>query len=125
MTKPTDTEAIRKGVELAYPKFEMDDDGWVYNDAVNAFPKRMHISWLWFLAALAHDLVDMVDGLAPDVVLSVGFHGEVMVYQCSTDEDWWGGEPKGSGDRRLNTIHAVVQFYEAYPELAAVREDKV
>lgn len=114
MTKLTDQEVIRKGVELC-PGWELEhhENGSIrlwYSDIncwVGHFEQLPH----WILAVLAADLVDMVDGL--DVFLSV-HKGWVAIRDRNNTQDI---VAKYGPDRRLNTIHAVVAFYEARPEL--------
>ena len=120
MTDFTDEQAIRAGVELA--------PGWRIKRS-NVAPKieiivppflgeNMHGSLLgWrldnahagIIAALAADLVDMVDALLPDFAVNVSSSKTVVRGKGLS----WTNAGEG---RRLNTIHAVVAFYEAHPE---------
>ena len=114
-----DQEAIRKGVELC-PGYEIHDDrelrvltnyGTFYVDYDEPF----------FLAALAADLVDMVDRLTDYRFQSMK---ECSVVNFIRSEGY-GTEVSGAigTDRRMNAIHACVAFFEKHPELA-VQEDE-
>ena len=133
MSKLTDEQAIRKGVELA--------PGWV----IMPFGVEFYCPWdlegvefkniqPQHLAALAADLVDMVeadkhycvyeyDDLTEIVELIPVAFGDGMGVKHLPAKPNNEAQCKGK-PRRLNTIHAVVAFFEAHPELAALEDNQ-
>ena len=116
--KLTDEQAIRKGVELA--------PGWRFTDTGLGTYKLSYGGWndlhpRMARAALAADLVDMVDRLTDYRFQSMK---ECSVVNFIRSEGY-GTEVSGAigTDRRMNTIHAVVAFFEAHPELIAAAQE--
>ena len=116
MSKLTDEQALRKGVELA-PGWGFSDDGFV--QWPHGFAAPLNVLGSAYLAALAADLVDMVDGLFRKALCA----GTLVVRENHTYIHGDFHIDISGPDRRMNTIHAVVAFFEAHPELAA-QEDK-